>query len=409
MPPHRIAFLSVHTCPLAKLGGKETGGMNVAIKALSQELGRLGVQIDIFTRLTHPSIPKIVSFAPNVRVIHVAAGPVELIDKYEAARYLERFEAGVETFRKAEGIVYDLIHSHYWLSGFVGVRLKKLWRKPLIHTYHTVGLLKNAVNEVVQMADKPIRLQIEQEILSDIDGIITANPDEKRFLAEVFHYEPDRIDILPLGVDLSLFLPTDREEAKERIGFPNDKIILYVGRVDPVKGIDYLIKALKTAFIPVSWKCLIVGGRSDELSDDLYMASINNLIESLALRDSVVFIGAKPQHELPLYYSAADVCVIPSLYESFGLVALEAAACETPAIVTDRGGLTTIVRHGETGYIGSAKDVEGPARQIRQITADENLRRRLGKRARRLALRFGWEAIGQMYLESYHAFINGKR
>jgi D-inositol-3-phosphate glycosyltransferase len=397
-----VAMMSVHTCPLAPLGEKETGGMNVFIRELSTELGRLGIRVDIFTRKTAPDeeLPEIVHISPEVTIIHTTAGPQKKINKYHILNYIEDFVDSALAYGERTKTAYDLIHSNYWLSGAVSMILKQKWHVPMIHTYHTLGLLKNSAQNISEKQEKSERFVIEKKILSRADRILTSNPEEKTFLTETYYYDAGKIDLIPWGVNLRVFKPLARESAKKHIGFPHTKLILYAGRIDPVKGIEFLIRAFhKTVQKEPHAELLIIGGTRGQ--ENAYLGRLKELTEAFSLTSQVHFPGKKQQKELPFYYSAAEACVFPSLYESFGMAALEAMACASPVIATHTGGLTTIVRDNETGFIVPVADVDALSERMNRILADTNLRKRLSHEAFLWAQQFDWHYIAQRIAALY--------
>jgi len=238
-------MLSVHTCPLAVLGGKSTGGMNVYVRELSRELGRRGWAVDVFTHAENPDRPIEVGMAGNVRVMHVIAGPEKNVDKNKLANYLPEFTENVRAFARERGYRYDLIHSHYWLSGLVAQELKRDWSVPTLHMFHTLGRMKNRVARSKEGQELEARIQAEQFIVDQADRLVGATPIERSQLMDLYGADPSRISVIPCGTDLGLFRPTSMQEARRELGLPEDhNLILFVGRIDPLKGIDTLMKAI---------------------------------------------------------------------------------------------------------------------------------------------------------------------
>ncbi|HLC15870.1 MAG TPA: glycosyltransferase [Thermodesulfovibrionia bacterium] len=401
----RIAMLSVHTSPLAAPGERDTGGMNVFIRELCRQLGAKGIAVDIFTRLNNRTLPFEAKMAPNVNIIHIKAGPPEKIDKYEIPKYLDIFAKEVDRYRQRLNVSYDLIHTNYWLSGPVGVSLKKTWHLPLIHTYHTMGILKNMVNPNLNSPNRLERIKVEKEILQHMDAVITSNPHEKTFLSLTYGYSADNVFIIPLGVDTALFRPMPSLHAKKYIGCSAKKIVLYVGRIDPVKGIEWLIRAFKEAADEIeNSRLLIVGGQYSHPAshENNYLVYLKRLASELALEQKVEFTGPKKQTALPLYYSASEVCVIPSLYESFGMVALEAMACGTPVIASNTGGLATTVANSLTGFLVQPGDSQELSCRLKQILSNKNLREKLGKQALAMVRKFNWHEAARSFIKVYN-------
>lgn len=326
-----IAVLSVHSCPLAALGGKETGGMNVYVRELSREMGRLGLRVDVYTRSQNPHISRIVPLGRNARVIHLQAGPEEPVPKNEIIKFLPEFTAKILQFTKENRIHYDLIHSHYWLSGWVGGQLKRQWSIPLVHMYHTLGVLKNSVSRSKEEKESKGRLKVEKQIMSMADCLIAPSPWEREQMILHNHPQPLKIQIIPCGVDLTLFKPITSSKAKKILGLSEREFILFVGRIDAIKGIDVLIKAvhhLSHRHLKGNQKVglIIIGGELDEdpHAESQEMQKLRKMVSRMKLQEKVAFWGSQRQDLLPYFYSAAKAMVLPSRYESFGMVALEA-------------------------------------------------------------------------------------
>ncbi|PYO12379.1 MAG: glycosyltransferase family 1 protein, partial [Candidatus Rokuibacteriota bacterium] len=307
-----VAMLSVHTCPLAALGGKETGGMNVYVREVSRELGRMGVSVDVFTRSQNPTIPRVVSLGERARVIHLPAGDEAPMARVRVHGHLDEFVDGVDAWRIARSIDYDLIHAHYWLSGVAALRLKARWAVPVMQMFHTLGRLKNRVARTAAEQEPAIRLHEETRIVGDCDRIVAANVVERAELLLDYGASASRIATIPCGVDTDLFVPGDRVEARARLGLDEGPVLLWVGRVAPIKGLDTLLDAVaRLRATGRATRLLVVGGDADEPMSE-HEVSLRRRIERLDLTDSVCFVGPQPQSELPVYYAAADVTVLPS-------------------------------------------------------------------------------------------------
>jgi D-inositol-3-phosphate glycosyltransferase len=408
---HRIAMLSVHTCPMAALGGKETGGMNVYVRELSRQLGAKGLIVDIYTRSQDPLRERVRALWQNVRVIHLPAGPEKPYPKYQVYNHLPQFVAELREFAAAEGISYNLIHSHYWLSGWVARELAREYRLPTVHMFHTLGRMKNAVARSEEEKEPPIRIQTEEELVRDMDRLVAATPLEREQLVELYGADPDKIAVIPLGVDLALFRPIPRHEAMKAIGLElpeTYQLILFVGRLDPLKGLDSLLKAMckLTEMEPALARnlCLaVIGGDVDEDQSSLSSAleCLEKLKAEVGMHDLVAFLGSRAQDTLPYYYSAAEVCVVPSHYESFGLVALEAMACGTPVIASRVGGLQHTVEDGITGFLVPAGEPDALAEKLRLVLLDRELRARLSMHALQKAQTYTWQAVAEHMLSLY--------
>ena len=396
-----VAMLSVHTCPLAALGGKETGGMNVYVREVSRELGRMGVSVDVFTRSQNSAIPRVVSLGERARVIHLPAGDEAPMARVRVHGHLDEFVDGVDAWRIARSIDYDLIHAHYWLSGVAALRLKARWSVPVMQMFHTLGRLKNRAARTAAEQEPAIRLQEETRIVADCDRIVAANVVERAELLRDYGAAASRIATIPCGVDTDLFAPSDRAAARARLALDGRPVLLWVGRVAPIKGLDTLLDAvarLSTSAGPA--RLLIVGGDADEPMSE-HEVFLRRRIERLGLRDSVCFVGPQPQDVLPVYYAAADVTVLPSYYESFGMVALEAMACGSPVIASRVGGLVTTVRDGVTGFLVPDGDVEALAERIAALVADPDLRWRVGREGVRWAAQHRWACVAEAVCKEY--------
>lgn len=408
-PVRRVAMLSVHTCPLALLGGKKTGGMNVYVRDFGRELGCFGIQVDVFTRSQDDCQPRVKhELGPGGRVIHVPAGPEKPIPVAEISNYLDEFADGVLAFAEAEGIHYDLIHSHYWLSGLVAEKLQQAWpHAPIVHMFHTLGHMKNLIAQDASERAPQDRLEGEARVMQIADRLIAATPAEEQQLLDYYAADPAKIRVIPPGVDLGRFHPTDKKEAKRKVGIPcGDANILFVGRIEPLKGVDTLLRAMSILQerhpAAIANTCLaIVGG--DPWRDDLdtEMARLQQLRTELGIHNLVTFLGAKDQDILPYYYAAAEMVVMPSHYESFGMVALEAMAMGTPVIASEVGGLVHLIQPGVNGFHVPSRDPEALATRILTLLNDKALRQQLGQGARAYAKQYRWERIVTRMLDVY--------
>jgi D-inositol-3-phosphate glycosyltransferase len=411
MTIRRIAMLSVHTCPLATLGGKETGGMNVYVRDLSREFSRRGIYVDVFTRSQNPHLPRI---SPRLgqrgRVIHLPAGPEAPYDKNKVFDHLPEFIAGVIRFAEQEECIsYDVLYSHYWLSGWVARALRERWGTPVVQMFHTLGHMKNRVAQRASDRETGRRIEVETQIVGFADRLVAATPAEKAQLTWLYGADPCKIGVVSPGVDIRRFHPIDKNLAKSAIGVPeHHRLILFVGRIEPLKGIDTLLRAMAlVAQRRPDWTrdvCVsIVGGDPSrgQQAENAEMARLQALRSELGIGDLVTFLGAKDQDTLQYYYSAAEMVVMPSHYESFGMVALEAMACGSPVIASEVGGLAFVVRNGVTGFHVPERDPEALAVKIELLLQDEALRMRLGRRAACWAESYGWPAIADRLLELF--------
>jgi D-inositol-3-phosphate glycosyltransferase len=396
----KIAVLSMHTCPLAPLGGWETGGMNVYVRELGRALAARGVTIDIFTRRQAPDVADVVEYAPGARVIHIDAGPHRHVDKYDILDYLPDFACGIQRFRALTGTSYDAIHSHYWLSGRLGLLFKDRWGVPMVSTFHTLAQLKNRVAESAAEREQEVRYEIERRTMDGSDRIVALTAVDRQQM--IRHYgEHAPIVVIPGGVDLERFRPLPRTAAREQLGLTaGGKVVLFVGRIQRLKGLEVLLRAF-ARLGDLDARLLIVGGRPGTSPESREITRLQHLATRLGVAERTRFVGAVAHAELPTYYSAADVSVMPSSYESFGLVAVESLACGTPVVATRVGGLRSIVRDGETGLLVPWRDAELFAERLRRVLSDDELRGHLAGRARESVLDYGWDRIADEHLALY--------
>jgi D-inositol-3-phosphate glycosyltransferase len=403
--PRRVCMLSLHTCPLAAPGGKESGGMNVYVRELSRQLGRRGCLVDAFTRSESAAVPHIrnTDLGPNVRVIHVVAGPEAPLARGQAWDHATEFVAGVKALCQEEGLTYDLYHSHYWMSGWAGLQLAAWRPAPLVHMYHTLGVMKDLAAGPNGAHEPEPRRSVERRIALQATRIVAATPLDKAQIALHCGADPERIEVISPGVDLELFRPISPAEASARLGHgPGHRMVLFVGRLDPVKGLDTLVLAMAKVVAEEpslrGHSCLcIVGGDKPQDPDrvDAERARIDRLARDSGLGDVIHFMGSVSQDDLPYYYSAAQVVVVPSRYESFGMVALEAMACGAPVIASDVGGLSTLVRDGRTGFLVPDGDADALARRLLPLLRDPALRAALGHHGVATAEAYGWPVIAE--------------
>jgi len=397
-----IAVISVHTSPLARPGTRDSGGMNVYIRELSRQLCRRAHTMDIFTRRTDPDSPQVVEIDERTRVIQVQAGPFDA-EKGSLYRHLPQFRSGLIRFQEEQGRAYDLIHSHYWLSAWVGQALKARWSVPHVIMFHTLGEAKNRAH--LSEREPDYRIAGERLVAQGADRIICASEGERKVLIEHYGVSPLRAVQVPCGVDTDHFRPRSRAAARRRLGLPVDEpLVLYVGRIVPLKGIDILLRA--AAEMEGRFGLLVVGGDS---KDARRKSELRSLAEEMGITERVFFQDAVSHQQLPLYYNAADICVVPSYYESFGLVALEAMACGVPVVASRVGGLLETVRDGETGYLVPWRCPEPFAERLEMLLANEPLRRSLGRRARAAVERFRWAEVAARVEDVYHELVSQYR
>ncbi|MDQ6673223.1 MAG: glycosyltransferase, partial [Chloroflexota bacterium] len=298
----KVAMLSMHTCPLAPLGGWETGGMNVYIRELGRALAARGVAVDIFTRRQAADVPDVVEYAPGARVIHIDAGPRRHVDKYEALDYLPDFACGVQRFRALMGVSYDVVHSHYWLSGRLGLLFADHWGVPLVSTFHTLAQLKNRVAETAAEREQSVRYDIEQRTMAGSDRVVALTATDRK--QTIRHYgAPTEISVIPGGVDLERFLPRPRADARAALGLAaSGKILLFVGRIQRLKGVDVLLRAFGQ-LNDLDAHLVIVGGQRGSSYETREITRLHHLAARLGIGERTTFVGAVAHERLPLYYS----------------------------------------------------------------------------------------------------------
>lgn len=405
--PKRVAVLSFHTSPLAQPGTGDAGGLNVYVLQTARRLARRGVEVEIFTRATHSSQPPIEDGGDGVLVRNIVAGPFEGLRKDDLPTQLCPFVAGV--MRAEAGHApghYDLIHSHYWLSGQAGLVAAEAWGVPLVHTAHTLAEVKNAVLTAGDTAEPESRRIGEQQIVDAADRLIVNTTGERDELVGYYDADPVDIDIVPPGADLEQYTTgTQRgtEKARRALGLAQKtEVIAFVGRIQPLKAPDVVVRALAEivrAQPHRDIRLLVVGGPSGSGLDR--PTSLVELAEELGVADRVSFLAPRPPSELVDVYRAADIVAVPSYSESFGLVALEAQACGTPVVAAAVGGLPTAVADGRTGLTVDGHDPREWARVLGSLLDDDELRLSMSRAAPVHAAGFSWDSTADGLLDSY--------
>ncbi len=391
----KIAMLSVHSSPVGELGAKDTGGMSVYVREVARELGNRGHLVDIYTRLNDSTQNQIAELYENVRLIHLHAGNNGQMNKLALYAHLDEFFQELEAFRNRKSLDYDLIHSHYWLSGRVGNWAQERWEVPHVFMFHTVGAVKNSI--AGSEKEPELRTAIEKHLARKCDRILVATDRERDNLVQHYGASPETIGVVPCGVNLDLFRPLDKAAARQQLGFAKDEsIVLYVGRFAPVKGIDRLMEAIAHLKHHQRIRLVIVGGDGDGAPE---YENFRRLARKLSIQDLVTFVGRIEQDGLPPYYSAADVLAVPSHYESFGLVALESLASGTPVVATKVGAMESILREGETGHVVSngsprsiADGIETLISRPHAPSADE---------VRASVFKFSWAGVASAMIDEY--------
>ena len=400
----RLAVMSTHTSPLARAGTTKAGGMNVYVADLSRQLAEMGWEVDIYTRRDRIDAPDMEELAPGARLFHVDAGPPMRLPPMEIAAHVSEFTSGVQQIA-ALNEPYDLIHSHYWVAGLSGIELSRQWQVPHAVMFHTLG----AVKEVFQQPEPPFRIAGERRVIACADAVIGATSHERAFLIGQYQADASRVQVVPCGIDLDAFHPAGVEESRRRVaaalpdlGVEDGPGILFVGRLEQAKGADLLVKALAQIKSQPSASLWIVGG--DE-RDDGERDRLRALAVECGVEYRVKFVNAVGRRQLPDLYRAAAVCAVPSAYESFGLVAVEAMASGTPVVATRVGGLASTITHGKTGLLVANREPEGFASAIDKLLADDARRRRMGDAAAAEMTVFSWRSVARSILGVYEDLL----
>ncbi len=391
----RVGIISMHTSPLAAPGMENTGGMNVYLREITRVFGEMGVHCDLYTHAASPDQPLVTPLPGPCRVLNVQTSRGNIADKHGLHRYCDEFAGHVAATSQA----YDLFFSHYWLSGLVAIEVNRRLGIPFVHMFHTLALPKDEVAAQHQARELPIRQSSEKQIMQRADRLVAATLLEKREMVERYGAPAGKIAVVPPGVNTGTFT-AGPPAPPGRAG--SEKIVLFVGRIQHLKGIDVLLEAIalvaRDPALAVP-KVLIVGGEPP--AGDACMSHLRALIAQFGLEKTVVFTGAKGQDELVQYYRAADLLVLPSRYESFGMVALEAMACGRPVVVTSACGVATLIEDGEDGVVVPPCDARLLAARITALLSSPGGQRRMGAAARAKASGYGWPAIG---LQLLHLF-----
>jgi D-inositol-3-phosphate glycosyltransferase len=395
-PRARVAVISLHTSPLDQPGSGDSGGMNVEIRAVGERLGAYGMAVDVYTRCAGRGVPEVEPLGPMARVIQVPAGPCAPVEKTDLPGFLPRFVDAVLDRAEAEGR-YDLVHAHYWLSGPAGAAASARWGVPLVTSFHTLGKVKNLSEED---GEPPVRLRGEGRAIAASDLILVPTAEESRHLAGLYGADPARIRVVPPGVDAARFAPSG--SPGRRNGPPT---ALFVGRLQPMKGPDVAIRAVAEArrrapAVAGNLRLVIIGGAGGAQGPD-YVDGLRRLAAGLGIEGDVRFIPPVPHDSLPEVYSSADVLIMPSRSESFGLAGLEAQACGLPVIGASVGGLRTVVDHGWTGFLVEGQGPSRYADRLIEVLSAPALAARLSAGARARALRFSWDRTVRGVLDAY--------
>lgn len=399
----RVAFLSMHTCPLLQPGTGNAGGMNVYIDELARTMIDRGVAVDVFTRTTQPSADPVVEVADGYRVFHIDAGPRAPMPIADMVEYVEDFAA--EVIAVLELDPPQIVHSHYWLSGSVGLTVKRKLGVPLANSFHTLGRVKDLTKRSDESPEPLIRIATEEEVIRESDCVVAATPLEAQELMEHYGADPTRLCTSPPGIDHVLFAPGDRDAARARVGWPSGPHALFVGRIQALKGVDVALEAAAiVAGSTPGFRFTVIGGASGP-SGEAELAALKRRAAEPDLDGVVEFLDPLPHRDLPDFYRAADVLVLPSRSESFGLVAAEAQSCGLPVVAARVGGLEHVVDHGRSGLLVHGWDPVDHAEAISSVLDDPSLAASLAEGAVDWSARFSWEATANRFLELYQGAV----
>jgi D-inositol-3-phosphate glycosyltransferase len=406
----RVAVVSLHTSPLDQPGTGDSGGMNVFIRQAAERVSAAGVQVDVFTRARGDGVSEVADLGGGSRLIPVAAGPRSPVPKEDLPRYLPEFLGGVLRQARAEGAGYDLVHTHYWLSGWVGRGVREIWGVPLVASFHTLGKVKNYSLSRGETPEPAARLSGEGRVIEEADRLIAATPAEAAQLVGLYAADPGRIRLVPPGVDHQLFFPRPRDEARDRLHLTGVRLLLFVGRLQAHKGPDVAVRALAEAIArdPEGTRDVvlaIVGGPSGA-DHGAEVARLMDLASALGVGERVILFPPQPQARLADFYAAADAVHVPSRSESFGLVALEAQATGTPVVAAAVGGLRYVIDDGVTGALVEGHDPSDHAERLLSILGDPVGARRMSRAAVARSLRFSWDSTAGEMLAVYGELLD---
>jgi glycosyltransferase involved in cell wall biosynthesis len=398
-----IALISVHGDPAIEIGKEEAGGQNVYVRYVGEALAQIGWQVDMFTRKASAEQETIVEHRPNCRTIRLTAGPEEFVPRDNIFGYAPEFVQQLLKFQQQSGVKYDLVHTNYWISSWVGMQLKKIQGSKQVHTYHSLGAVKYKSVSTIPLIAKT-RLEVEKAALETAERIVATSPQEKQHMRSLVSAKGN-IDIIPCGTDIHKYGSLQREQARAELGIdPETKVVFYVGRFDPRKGIETLVRAVGQSKLrgKADLKLIVGGGSRPGQSDGIERDRIESIVAELGMTDFTVFPGRLGDDILPVYYSAADVCVVPSHYEPFGLVAIEAMASGTPVVASDVGGLQFTVVPEETGLLAPPRNEVAFAAAIDRILSNPTYAKQLGQAARkRVEAKFSWEGVASQLSKLY--------
>ena len=408
----RVAWLSEHASPLALLGGQDAGGQNVYVDEVSRNLGQLGVQVDVFTRCDAPSLPDVVQWGENVRVVHLRVGAERFIAKDDLWPLMPAFRDAMLAFAHTQTPPYDLLHGNFWMSGWVAMQARARLGVPVAQIFHAMGVTKQR-HQGAADTSPAARIAVERAVVRAVDGLIAQCPSERSELVDDYDADPARVTVIPSAVNSEQFAPLPHDEARRRIGLPMDGLVVaYVGRMLPRKDVRNLVRAMgrlreRWPQVPTP-TLLLVGGETvdPDLRATPEIGELMRLADEVGVRETTRFVGKRQPHALRDYYAAADVVVTTPWYEPFGLTPLEAMACGRPVIGAAVGGITFTVAEGETGYLVPPRDPDALAERLAYTLLRPALRRRMGREARqRVEREFTWPTVAARTAALYERLL----
>lgn len=401
----KVAYIAMHSSPLLQPGTGNAGGMNVYVDRLACTMANRGISVTTFTRRSDRETPDIVEVEPGYQVVHIDAGPPEPMSTGDLMPHVATFTAGVLDWIKANNATFDLVHSHYWLSGRTGLRIKETYGIPLANSFHTLGKVKDLARADGESASSAERLLTEEEVIARSDCVIASTPYEFEDLLEHYGASPERLCVSPPGVDHDTFRPGDQWLARERLGLGVTPIVLYAGRIQPHKGTSLAVEAyadLRATMNPdLGTPVLNIIGGASGIDGARELERCHDLATQHGVSDGVVFVDAIPHEILADHYRAADVVIVPSRSETFGLVAAEAQACGTPVVASNTGGLAHVIAPSDSGLLVNPDDPKAFATAMRAIIEHHGFAKRLSEGAVAFSQRFSWDATALRMIELY--------
>jgi D-inositol-3-phosphate glycosyltransferase len=407
----RVALISEHASPVSLLGGSDAGGQNVYVDEISRHLANQGYMIDVFTRRDSPTQPEVVNWAPGVRIIHLTAGPAKCLPKDEIWRYMPKFRDACLNFIAGYDVQYDIIHSNFWMSGWVATELRRVLHIPVVHIFHALGMTKRRHQGSTDSSPQE-RVAVEMQVVRNVDYVITPCPNEEADLIEYYGTQPSQLRMIPLAVNTEVFCPVERAEARRRLGLAQeDFVMVYIGRILPRKDIRNIVNALPELLKRCSQdeqtpaiQLLVVGGASEVPDPEVTpeIAALQRLAAEQGVAAHVRFVGNRQQDVLRYYYGASDVFITTPWYEAFGLTPLESMACGRPVIGSAVGGILYSVVDGETGFLVPPQRPELLAERLYDLLRHPERREAMGQAARQRVLsEFTWPLVAARTAEVY--------